>query len=1674
MQFQRFKKSLALGLAALMAVGSITMTPATEIQAAAKAPTKITLNAAKKSVEVGKKFTLKVKSVTPKTASKKVTFKSNNKKVATVTNKGVVTGVRAGKAKITVTSTAKKSVKAVCNVTVTAPKAKSIVVKNAVDKTLVVDVKKTITVKPSVLPEGAKVSGYTYSIKNKKTATIDKKGKLKGVKAGKTTLTIKSKKTAGIKTLSLKLNVIVPSVPVTGVTLNHSELNLEIGGNASLTPAVAPGNATSKLVSWSSSKESVATVDAKGNVKAVAAGTAVITVQTLDNAKKATCKVTVTEKSGSVTPDIIPVQSVTVTPAAASVEVGKTVALTAVVLPENATDKTVTWSSDQAAVAEVAANGVVTAKAAGTAVITAKAGDKTAAATITVTASVPTDPEKPTDPVAVESVQLAPESATAEVGKTVTLTASVLPENATDKTVTWTSDNEAVATVADGVVTAVSVGTATITATAGGKSATASITVVEAGTLVEVESVALDKTSAKLTKAGQTVKLTATVLPENATDKTVAWTSDNEAVATVADGVVTAVAEGKATITAAAGGKTAAAEITVEFAPAVDPDSIKHDDYYYWQTFAGITDATTVATSANAPDQLKILNDTEHSNYLSFDFSETNANARGAVMDFAAVDVSAQEKYIVEFDAAVKPGSNQNTQLVVKGAGFTYAGGTMNDGAGTNYLLKLDNGKGDSTEYTLNDVVSVTIPSAEWCHYKLFVDKTQKLMSVTITGLSGVILDKHIVSYNGDGNVAGLYMRAGRYKPVESVDNIAVRAVEDTDEFGELPEETLVSAAFTSSLNRTIAQPAEGEPEHLPITVKANGSLGNDLSDKVTVKWTTVGLDNEDGYISLTKEAGTGEGTDGVPADGTTAYFNVRNGVSNWIGYVQAEVAYGEDQFTIRTPFAVLGAGNQKETQLAPQAGYPVNMNDYKDSLVGYEATANGIKDKDIVLNGWSIYGSNGARTLKLVKEEDGTKSLEFASNGGGGSTVGVYQWADQTDQYVIDFTAKFPAGMGFGVYANTPNNGNNSPEWTASVGSGALTAGTQTISGIDASAWNRYVVSADPSINKYTITVYGPDGEKIGETEEIDMTNPDASQVYFCFMGTWPMYLNSFEAYKPVVSSISIASDAEVIKVPDAETDPASTMDLTANLTSETGVKVTGEVNWSLSDEYAGVELVSTGTQTAQLKVSAGAAGTVTVVAAKDGKTAEKEILLTTSANVVAFTKSVSSIDIPFEGEESKVCEFKAETRNKDGLVITPDEAIEYTLLAKDGVTETTVKGVTLAEDGKLTVAAGASPAIVYVKATNVEKLSNKVKVNIHGLSFAFGTGDPQEGYTQVTADSQYTEKLGYGFTNTTGLTAGEDNVTSTNKYQFKADVPNGNYLVTLDTTSAEIKSEIVDGIPASTGITKKGGSFSVAVCDGVLDLTFDASSVLKSLTITQMAKKVAQAKPSVYAIGDSTTNNTASGAKSWGNCVADKDVALPASFGAFSNNGMAGRDSVNYYNEGRVETVLLAVCPGDYVTVNMGINSKEAGEPGSYMTLLEKYYVDGIIQRGGIPVILTATPIGFSDRVNSYDAATGKFTTNRGDGAAHNADLKKIATDKGLSVIDVGAWGQNWMNSLTMDDVNAYNAANSTEFTSVLDMVKSWYPDHNHYTQYLGVQIGTYILGELEKIHSESSGAN
>jgi len=175
---------------------------------------------------------------------------------------------------------------------------------------------------------------------------------------------------------------------------------------------------------------------------------------------------------GQTTPQVVAVSSVSLDKTSLSLTEGESATLAATVKPDNATNKTVSWSSSNASVATVDANGKVTAVAEGTATITAKAGDKTATCTVTVKKKV----------VAVSSVSLDKTSLELTVGETATLVATVIPDRATEKTVSWSSSSSSVATVdASGKVTAVAKGTATITAKAGGKTAICTVTVKKEG-----------------------------------------------------------------------------------------------------------------------------------------------------------------------------------------------------------------------------------------------------------------------------------------------------------------------------------------------------------------------------------------------------------------------------------------------------------------------------------------------------------------------------------------------------------------------------------------------------------------------------------------------------------------------------------------------------------------------------------------------------------------------------------------------------------------------------------------------------------------------------------------------------------------------------------------------------------------------------------------------------------------------------------------------------------------------------------------------------------------------------------------------------------------------------------------------------------------------------------------
>ena len=250
-----------------------------------------------------------------------------------------------------------------------------------------------------------------------------------------------------------------------------------------------------------------------------------------------------------------PIRSVSIDRATVSVRVGDTFQVGAVIVPADAHNRAVTWRSSDTNIATVNSNGVITGVNPGTATITVTTaqGGHTSTSTVTVT------PRH----VPVNTVTFQANAASLRTGENFTFNATIAPADATERTLTWTSNNTAVATVdSQGRVTAVGAGTATITATAtNNRTATATVTVTYAH---PVTSITLDRSAVTLT-AGNTTDMVATVLPSNASNRTVTWTTSNANIATVSTtGRITAVAAGTATITAtASSGHTATVVVTI-------------------------------------------------------------------------------------------------------------------------------------------------------------------------------------------------------------------------------------------------------------------------------------------------------------------------------------------------------------------------------------------------------------------------------------------------------------------------------------------------------------------------------------------------------------------------------------------------------------------------------------------------------------------------------------------------------------------------------------------------------------------------------------------------------------------------------------------------------------------------------------------------------------------------------------------------------------------------------------------------------------------------------------------------------------------------------------------------------------------------------------------------------
>lgn len=383
--------------------------------------------------------------------------------------------------------------------------------------TIEVENGKTYDLTAKLIPEKSK-STITWFSSNENVATV-KDGVISAVNPGTCMITVKTENgytdTCLVKVLGDNSNN-----PVKSITIDSIDLSLNKGTSYPLSYKVEPSNSVN-LVTWESSNNEIATVE-NGVIYPLSSGTVEISAKS-GNINKS-IKVTVIDKDEN--NKIILNQN----------EINLKINDTYTLVPKGSVDK-VTWVSSDDSIATVDGNGVVTGKRIGNTIITAKAENgNSAQCLVTVSNEI----------INAETIELNVKNVSLNLNDTVKLVESISPSNGSIE-VFWESSNTSVATVENGLVKAIGSGTATITASLpNGKKAECVVDVTPKN--IKVIKVTLNASIVTLGVNG-TSQLTATILPDNATDKTVSWKSSNSSIASVDDnGKVSAKGIGRAVI----------------------------------------------------------------------------------------------------------------------------------------------------------------------------------------------------------------------------------------------------------------------------------------------------------------------------------------------------------------------------------------------------------------------------------------------------------------------------------------------------------------------------------------------------------------------------------------------------------------------------------------------------------------------------------------------------------------------------------------------------------------------------------------------------------------------------------------------------------------------------------------------------------------------------------------------------------------------------------------------------------------------------------------------------------------------------------------------------------------------------------------------------------------------
>jgi uncharacterized protein YjdB len=527
MKFTRIKTALITFIAALsVSVGVV---------AVACAPDKtddnnvksVSLNRNSATLDIGDELALQV-TVLPAKANQQVKWSSSNPAAAEVSNTGKVTAKSAGKATITVVSAENSAITDKCEVTVQEATPVEPTFKLVPSQCeIAIGVEQALTVVWT--PENAEKQEIKWESGDDKIATVSASGVVKGVGKGEVKITATSADNKISAYCDVK--VITEGVMIEDIIISSTNPQyMTVGYKTTIVPIITPQNATNKTLYWESSNTDVLSVNQNGYIEALKAGEATLSAAATDGSNvKAECLFIVETAS-------IPLSRIVV-PENIEVDESATKQITVTLVPENTTERELTWESKNSDIATVDNNGLVTGISKGYATIivsSAQDPNKQALCYVKVLRRA-------------TGIAINPESLEIVQDQSYAINAYPLPIDASNMNVSWSTSNKAIATLDDNIVTGIAPGEAIITATTedGGFQATCNVTVLP----VAISSISLNKHTLSLPN-GTTEQLFVTINPPEAPKQDLMWSSNNNNIATVSnDGVVTAIAPGTTTIT---------------------------------------------------------------------------------------------------------------------------------------------------------------------------------------------------------------------------------------------------------------------------------------------------------------------------------------------------------------------------------------------------------------------------------------------------------------------------------------------------------------------------------------------------------------------------------------------------------------------------------------------------------------------------------------------------------------------------------------------------------------------------------------------------------------------------------------------------------------------------------------------------------------------------------------------------------------------------------------------------------------------------------------------------------------------------------------------------------------------------------------------------------------------